>query len=58
MNKENEEDPILKSADWQNEIIVIGTLMKIANAMDNGTVTRYEKEFVTALKEVIDAFPE
>lgn len=44
-----EVDPILTERDWQDLIVLAGTLSKIQVAIKNGTVTQDENDFVVLL---------
>lgn len=48
-----EVDPILTERDWQDLVIMTGTMGKIEKAFENGTVTEEEREYAMNLMFVM-----
>lgn len=48
-----EVDPILTERDWQDLVVMSGTMGKIEKAFENGTVTEEEREYAMHLMLVM-----
>lgn len=48
-----EVDPILTERDWQDLVVMTGTMGKIEKAFENGTVTEEEREYAMNLMFVM-----